>query len=198
MAKGEDLDEIKVILVGEPGTGKTCLINVATGNDFIENTDSTIMSTYMTKKIVINNKEYILNLWDTAGQEKYRSMTKIFTKNSKIVIFVYAINSKASFEEMKSYWIKTLQEILGDEAIMGIAGNKSDLYLDEQVKEEEVRDYANSIGIKYKLVSAKEDPIRFSNFIEELVDEFLTKKGIDAKKDNVNINNPKKLKGGCC
>jgi len=189
MEEKEKLNDIKVILVGEPGTGKTCLINVATGRDFIENSESTIISTYITKTIVKDNCEYFLNLWDTAGQEKYRSMTKIFTKNSNIVIFVYAINNKQTFDEMKSYWVKTIKESLGDEPILGIVGNKNDLYIKEEIKEEEGRNFANEIGAKFKLVTAKEDPNGFISFLEELLDEFLSKKGIDVQKnDNINIS----------
>ena len=193
----DDMNEIKIILIGEPGTGKTCLINVSTGNQFNENSESTLLSTYVTKKMVINDKEYDLNLWDTAGQEKYRAMTKIFTKNSKIVIFVYAINNKNTFEEMKSYWIKTIKETLGDEPILGIAGNKSDLYLEEAVPEEEAREFANKLGIKFKLVSAKSDPNSFVNFLQELVEEFLQTKGLSGK-NGINLNKHKKKKSGCC
>ena len=193
----DDMNEIKIILIGEPGTGKTCLINVATGNQFNENSESTLLSTYVTKKMIINDKEYALNLWDTAGQEKYRAMTKIFTKNSKIVIFVYAINNKNTFEEMKSYWIKTIKETLGDEPILGIAGNKSDLYLEEAVPEEEAREFANKLGIKFKLVSAKSDPNSFVNFLQELVEEFLQTKGLSGK-NGINLNKHKKKKSGCC
>ena len=126
----DELNEIKIILIGEPGTGKTCLINVATGNQFNENSESTLLSTYVTKNMVINDKEYSLNLWDTAGQEKYRAMTKIFTKNSKIVIFVYAINNKNTFEEMKSYWIKTIKETLGAHCLFtGRSSAKNDFYI---------------------------------------------------------------------
>ena len=193
----DELNEIKIILIGEPGTGKTCLINVATGNQFNENSESTLLSTYVTKKMVINDKEYALNLWDTAGQEKYRAMTKIFTKNSKIVVFVYAINNKNTFEEMKSYWIKTIKETLGDDPILGIAGNKSDLYLEEAVPEEEAREFANKLRIKFKLVSAKNDPNSFVNFLQELVEEFLQTKGLSGK-NGVNLNKNKKKKSGCC
>jgi small GTP-binding protein len=203
MADREEKKEIKVILVGEPGTGKTCLINVATGGKFSQNMDSTIDSTFVTKKIVKDNKEYSLNLWDTAGQEKYHSVTRLFLKNSEIVIFVYAINEKQTFEGMKSYWVTTIKESVGDEPILGIVGNKNDLYIQEDVSEEEGKDFANKLGAKFKLVSAKEDPLGFINFLEELLDEFLKKRGMDVKKkDNTNINinfeKPKKKKRKIC
>ena len=203
MSDKDEHFEVKVILLGEPGTGKTCLINVSTGGKFSENTESTFDSTCVTKKIVKDDKEYFLNLWDTAGQEKYHSVTNLFIKNSEIVIFVYSINEKKTFEGMKSYWVTTIKETIGNEPILGIVGNKNDLYLQEDVTEEEGKDFANELGAKFKLVSAKEDPIGFVNFLEELLDEFLKKKGIDVKKDDnrnisINIDKPKKIKRKFC
>ena len=113
MKKLED-EEIKVILVGESGTGKTSLINVAMGMKFQEGTELTTSSaSFVTKIIKIGDKSYSLNLWDTIGQEKFRSLTKIFIKDSKIVIFVYDITNKRSFEEL-NFWFKTIHDVLGD------------------------------------------------------------------------------------
>ena len=195
----DELDEIKVILVGESGTGKTSLINVAIGEKFDPSSQSTLLSTFVPKKYERNGKNYTLNIWDTAGQEKFRAMTKIFTKNSKIVIFVYAINNRESFEIMKTYWVKSIKESLGDEPIIGIVGNKSDLFLEEKVKEEEGKEFANQLNVNFKLVTAKEDPVGFVDFMGELLDEFLEKKGIKVKGNNFNINNkPTAKKKKCC
>ena len=190
----DELDEIKVILVGESGTGKTSLINVAIGEKFDPNSQSTLLSTFVPKKYERNGKNYTLNIWDTAGQEKFRAMTKIFTKNSKIVIFVYAINNRESFEIMKTYWVKSIKESLGDEPIIGIVGNKSDLFLEEKVKEEEGKEFANQLNVNFKLVTAKEDPVGFVDFMGDLLDEFLEKKGIKVKGNNFNINNKPTVK----
>ena len=190
----DELDEIKVILVGEAGTGKTSLINVAIGEKFDPSSQSTLLSTFVPKKYERNGKNYTLNIWDTAGQEKFRAMTKIFTKNSKIVIFVYAINNRESFEIMKTYWVNSIKESLGDEPIIGIVGNKSDLFLEEKVKEEEGKEFANQLNVNFKLVTAKEDPVGFVDFMGDLLDEFLEKKGIKVKGNNFNINNKPTVK----
>ena len=190
----DELDEIKVILVGESGTGKTSLINVAIGEKFDPSSQSTLLSTFVPKKYERNGKNYTLNIWDTAGQEKFRAMTKIFTKNSKIVIFVYAINNRESFEIMKTYWVNSIKESLGDEPIIGIVGNKSDLFLEEKVKEEEGKEFANQLNVNFKLVTAKEDPVGFVDFMGDLLDEFLEKKGIKVKGNNFNINNKPTVK----
>ena len=149
--KNSEGQEIKVILVGQSGTGKTSLINSAIGQQFIEGKEqSTISSSFVTKIINIDEKSYTINLWDTIGQEKFRSLTKIFIKDSKIVILVYDITVLNSFEELK-FWYDTIKEVLGDTAVLGVAGNKQDLFANEQVNEEVAKKYANDINALFKL-----------------------------------------------
>ncbi len=168
-------EEIKVILIGESGTGKTSLINAAIGLQFKENLESTTTNSFSSKKVKINNKEYVLNLWDTIGQEKFRSLTKIFVKDSKIVLLVYDITRKQTFEEL-NFWYKMIQDILGEEPILGICGNKQDLFVKEQVKEETAKKYAEGKKIPFKLTSAK-NPLTFNKFLEELVGKYVEKIG---------------------
>ena len=85
------MSNIKVILVGMTSVGKTNMINILSGMQFQTSILSTTSSSYVEKKMNIDNKKYNLQIWDTAGQEKFRSLTKIFIKDSKIVIFVYDI-----------------------------------------------------------------------------------------------------------
>ena len=185
-------EEIKVILIGESGTGKTSLINATMGLKFKESLESTTTNSFSSKTVTINNKEYTLNLWDTIGQEKFRSLTKIFIKDSKIVILVYDITRKASFNEL-NFWLKMIQDILGDEPILGICGNKSDLFVQEQVKEEEVKKYSEEKNIPFKLTSAK-NPISFNKFLEDLVQKYLDKRGVVGvgTKDKIDLNNKKR------
>ena len=193
--------EIKVILVGESGTGKTSLINIAMGVKFVEGVEtSTSTASFVTKIIKIGGKSYSLNLWDTIGQEKFRSLTKIFIKDSKIVIFVYDITRLDSFKEL-DYWFKTIKEVLGDVPVLGIAGNKSDLFMKEQVKEEDAEKYAENKNVSFKLTSAK-NPLSFNNFLEDLLKQYITKSGgviesTEGKKleDNKKSNDKKKR---CC
>ena len=190
-------EEIKVILVGESGTGKTSLINATMGLKFKENLESTTTNSFFSKTININNKEYILNLWDTIGQEKFRSLTKIFIKDSKIVLLVYDITRKETFNEL-NFWLKQVQDILGDEPILGVCGNKSDLFVKEQVKEEEVKQYSEEKKIPFKLTSAK-NPLTFNKFLEDLVKQYLEKKGISVgttNKKKIELNNKKQQNSG--
>ena len=183
----EDGEDIKVILVGEPGTGKTSLISVSVGEEFKEITNSTLLSNFVSKKFNKNGKNYILNIWDTAGQEKYHAVTKIFTKNAQIVIFVYAINSKKTMEGLQTYWFKSIKDVLGEEPIFGLVGNKYDLFMFEEVKEEEAKEYAQQNDMQFELTSAKEDAEGFIKFLSQLLDEYIEKKELGTKRQTIFI-----------
>ena len=196
-------NEIKVILVGESGTGKTSLINATMGLKFQEHLETTSTNNFSSKTITINNTDYTLNLWDTIGQEKFRSLTKIFIKDSRIALLVYDITNEKSFKEL-DYWYKIIHDILGDETIIGVCGNKQDLIMKEKVKEEDAKKYAENKGLPFRLTSAK-NPLSFNKFLEELVKKYLEKCGVNVVNDNkkskgINLRgggkNPEKKK--CC
>ena len=199
MLDTDENDEItiKTILIGNSGVGKTNLINTSIGEEFNEKENCTTGGSFVQKKITINNKNYILNLWDTAGQENYKSITKIFLKKSLIVIFVYDITDKKSFEDLE-LWIKLCKEMIDNNYICGIVGNKTDLYSKEQVSEEDAQKFADSKGMKFKLVSAKKNPGLFNKFLEVLVDEF--ENGFSENiefKNTIKIENIPKKKKKC-
>ena len=200
----EEEEEIKVILVGEMGTGKTSLINTAIGLNFQEKLASTTTNSIMNKTMKINGKSYSVNLWDTIGQEKYRSLTKIFLKGSKIVIFVYDITNLQSFKEL-NYWFDCTKEIINDKVVMGIVGNKSDLFLKEEVKESDARQLAKQKGFDFALTSAKNSTM-FCEFLEKLLKKYLGQddeenEDDDNKKKSEKLKKEKaggKSKKGCC
>ena len=195
-------NSIKVILVGDSGTGKTNLIGVATGQPFNPESFTTINCSYIQFKININETEYRVNLWDTMGQEKYKSITKIFFKNAKIVLFVYDVTQRETFNSLTN-WKKIIDDILGNVHLIAVVANKCDLYLKEQVKEEEGKKYAEEIGAKFIYTSAKNDAKNFRAFLEEIVKEYVIKYGIKNEKE-IKINKKKLNQSGnnqkrkCC
>ena len=129
------------------------------------------LTTHSLSKIVkINGKTYSINLWDTIGQEKYRSLTKIFMKGAKIVIFVYDITNLESFNEL-NYWFESAKDIINEQTVMGIVGNKSDLFLKEEVKESDARQLAKEKGYEFALTSAK-NATMFCEFLEKLIKKY--------------------------
>ena len=169
--KDEKIHELKVILVGNSGVGKTNLINVLTGRKFEQSIITTTISTFVEKKKEMGNKKYNLEIWDTAGQEKFHSLTKLFIKESRIVLFVYDITDKNSFTEIKS-WVKIVKEVLDDKFVMGLAGNKKDLFLKEVINEVKGKEKAKEIGAIFKLTSAKEGE-GIHELMESLLKEYI-------------------------
>ena len=167
-------EAIKVILIGDSGTGKTNLITVTAGYKFNSNSLTTKACSFIQKIYNKPNGDYTVNIWDTIGQEKFRSLTNIFVKESKIVILVYDITNKNSFQNL-SFWKKIVDDLLSERPILGIVGNKMDLYENEEVKDFELEEYAKKIGAKYLLTSAKTDSESIGIFIGKLLDDYLSK-----------------------
>ena len=191
-------DPIKVIFVGEAGTGKTNLINVSAGYKFNSATLTTRNCSFVPKTINLNNTNYNLNIWDTIGQEKFHSLTKIFLKESDIAILVYDITNKKSFDSLP-YWKGLIDEQLGQKPIYGIVGNKMDLYEREEVDKSDLIDYADKIGAKYLLTSAKADSVSIGKFLETLLADFVAKNKEKIKENfYLDKKNKKKKKRSFC
>ena len=197
---------IKVTLIGESSVGKTCIINKFCKNIFEEKVESTLGANYSQKNIEINGMPIRLDLWDTAGQEKYRAIGRHFYKESYIVCLVYDITNKESFEKIKEIWYPELVEYGEQYKIIGLIGNKVDLFLEEQVSEEMAKKYAEEIGAVHKRTSALKGT-GIEDLFNELTIKYLSEfRGqsiyIDTKKeknivlDAKNVKNKNKSK--CC
>ena len=154
---GEDAKNCKVVLLGESGVGKTSIISRFINDTFEEGLVTTTGASYAGKDMVFkdyDNQVVKFEIWDTAGQEKYRSLTQIFYKDASIAILVYDITSEESFEEVQNYWYEQLKESAPKDIVIGLAANKSDLFHNEKVPEEKARKFAQEIGAIFKLTSA--------------------------------------------
>ena len=195
---------VKAVLLGESGVGKTSIISRFIDNSFEKNKKSTTGADYTGKTMYFDEyggKKIKFEIWDTAGQEIYRSLTKIFYKDAKIAVLVYDITKRETFEELKKYWYNQIKESATPDIIIAIAANKCDLYEDEKVKEEEGREFAKEIGAYFKLTSA---------FLNSGIEELFKTIGVKFLDDYINnlnkeedINGKKRLKNknekkGCC
>ena len=193
-------NNIKIILLGESGVGKTNLINVSLDREFEENSASTNYCSYLEGILDYNNKKYSYALWDTAGQEIYRSLNRIFIKESKIILFVYSINNKDSFDEME-YWINSAEEILAEgKYIRALVGNKSDLFEEQIVSDDDAQKLADKYKMKMKITSALTDKAGFKLFLKELIIDYI--ESIATEEENINIKlgnqNDEQTKKKCC
>ena len=180
--------KLKTILIGQSGVGKTNLINIAREEKFNPSQVTTVNCSFFKKIMNIDNKLFNIYLWDTIGQEKLKSLTKIFFKNAKIVILVYDITNKKSLEEL-NYWLKEVKESLGENIILGVLGNKKDLFVNEEVTEEQGQEYAKSIGARWGLTSAKTERESFITYVEDLIRDYIKKIEPEEKEEDNKDNN---------
>ena len=178
--KGE---KIKLILVGDTTVGKTSIINQYIKNTFSSEFTVTMAQDKSLKSIKLNNgKELMLEIWDTVGQEKLRSTNKIFMKNSKIALLVYDITNQKSFDDLNEFY-EELNQIVGrDNIVLGVVGNKSDLYEDQVISKETGEEYANNIGALFFETTAQEHE-NIENLFNEIVNHY-------DEKANPNIEDP--------
>ena len=176
--EGSGMIKCKITLIGESTVGKTSIIKQYISNIFNRDILSTIGGEREYKSIVINGKKVRLVFWDTAGQEKFRSLSRIFLNKSNIVVFVYDITKRDTFEKLKEIWYPTVIQILGKENVVyGVAANKSDLYENEEVKYEEGEAFAKSINAIIKETTAMNHK-QIEELITDLVKSFLDR-GLD-------------------
>jgi small GTP-binding protein len=208
----------KVVLLGKSGVGKTSIISRYTTNVFKESLMTTPGANFITKKVNFPkaNKTIKFEIWDTAGQERYRSLAKVFYNNASACILVYDITNKDTFNDIVNYWIPELKENAPKDTILALAGNKSDLYLEEQVNDNEGKNLAKNINAIYLRTSAKLNSSideLFNNIgnkylnpemeiISNLTKEEMIQKSEQSRRDKIriknDINNNNRGKKKCC
>ena len=213
------METIKLDLIGESGVGKTSIISRYTNNTFDPQVLTSSSAQFLTKTIELNKDTSIkFDIWDTAGQEKFKSLAKIFYKDAKVIILVYDITNKNSFESLKNFWYKEIMDNTISDVILAIVGNKADLYENEQVTDDEGKAYAKEKNAIFKSTSALSNrgiDSLFTDIAKKCLDpnydylaedkkiqeEFNQRKLNENQRNRINLNhhtqnNPKKV--GCC
>jgi small GTP-binding protein len=188
-------DTCKILLIGESGVGKTSIISQYVEETFKEDQETSAGASFSTKKLELKNGNLVtLEIWDTAGQEKFRALTQLFYKESSAAILVYDITRKDSFEQIKEYWFNQVKEKSPNNVIIALAANKIDLFENEEVEEKIARDFANEIGAIFMMTSAKN-----KDGIDELFDIIANKifkcSGDDDNGDGNTIDRIKEIRG---
>lgn len=143
----------KIIFIGDAGVGKTTIISRIMDNPFIEEYEPSIGVDFMSKVIQYNGQNIKIQIWDTAGQEKYKGLIPSYVRNSSFVFVVYDISVKTTFDNIPK-WINFIRSIENTTIIL--CGNKIDLE-NREVKKEEGEELAKKEGISFFEVSAKTD-----------------------------------------
>ena len=204
---------LKLIIVGDIGVGKSNILLRFVYNKFKDEYKTTIGVDFAEKKVDCNNKTYKIQIWDTTGQEQFRSITRGYYKNSVCSFVVYDITNRSSFESSK-VWIDDCKSYMSKKVIIVLIGNKCDLEEERQVTIDEGQELADAYGLLFFETSAKTDvniKLAFDSSLEEidkridnnyydLKDESCGIKVEDSEKSQ-KINNTKnstKKKKSCC
>ena len=171
----------KILLLGDSGVGKSSLLLRYTKNEFISDMRSTIGVEFALKYITIDNYQLKIQIWDTAGMERYRSITNAYYKGAKGVIVLYDICRKKSFENVDK-WIDDFKSKADDDAVIILIGNKSDLDDKREVSKEEGESKAQMNKFAFMETSAKDNnnvQKAFETLFGEIVKIYKNKNIID-------------------
>ncbi|ELP85437.1 rab9, putative [Entamoeba invadens IP1] len=147
---------VKIVLLGESATGKTCIVHRYITNEFT-NQSTTVGCAFNSKTINYNNKIIKYEIWDAAGQERYRSLSAIYYRNATVALLVFDITRQETFNAVTD-WVDELKQNTSNSTMIFIVGNKCDLADQRLVKESTIQDYikaSNSNIIGYMECSAK-------------------------------------------
>ena len=202
----EDLIKLKLIVVGNQGTGKSCILNRFINETFEENYEATIGLDFQSKNITIHDQDVRLIIYDTAGQEKFRSLIPMYIREAQIILFIYDISDEESFNSIPK-WIQEVKEVLKEEVVFALIGNKIDLESQRKVSFEDGKKFAEQNNFVFQEVSAKTGK-NFENLFDVQIfeavynkfrAEFEKRDGGEEQpnfetNDNTNDNNDKRVK----
>jgi len=130
MGDGKSI-EAKVVLLGDSGVGKTSVSTRYVQATFAEDQPSTIGASFLTKRVVVGDWRVKLSIWDTAGAERFRSMTPMYYRSSQAAVVMYDVGSEESFAGVES-WINELRDNVSGDIVIAIVANKCDLPPDQR------------------------------------------------------------------
>jgi Ras-related protein Rab-1A len=195
----------KLLLIGDSGVGKSCLLLRFADDTYTESYISTIGVDFKIRTIELDGKTVKLQIWDTAGQERFRTITSSYYRGAHGIIVVYDVTDGESFSNVKQ-WLGEIDRYAAENVNKLLVGNKSDLVNKKVVEYTAAKEFADSLSIPFLETSAKN-----STNVEEA---FLTMarqikmrignqtSNTNQKKEAVNLNKTSKVadgkQGGCC
>ncbi|CUM56282.1 unnamed protein product [Debaryomyces fabryi] len=204
MDKSNILRKYKIVFLGDQSVGKTSLITRFMYDTFDDQYAATIGIDFLLKTMYLeDNKTIRLQLWDTAGQERFRSLIPSYIRDSHVAVICYDITNKKSFENLNK-WIQDVKLERGDDVIIVVVGNKSDLNNKRQVTMEECEAYLKSINGKFCIETSTKANHNvkqlFKKIASSLPDIETSAKDESTQPETVDINieQPKVESSSCC
>lgn len=202
-SKQRDYDYLfKLVLIGDSGVGKSCLLLRFADDAFTESYISTIGVDFRFRTVKLENKTVKLQIWDTAGQERFRTITSAYYRGADGIIMVYDVTSDESFLHVND-WLKEVNRYASESTCKLLIGNKCDRIADKIVTAEKAKDFADELEIPFletSAKSAKNVEEAFLTLAGELIRQRAARAGQEevGRKGKVDLNAKKGKKGSCC
>eukprot|EP00300_Choanocystis_sp_HF-7_P002652 c12008_g1_i2.p2 GENE.c12008_g1_i2~~c12008_g1_i2.p2 ORF type:complete len:208 (+),score=62.89 c12008_g1_i2:37-660(+) len=207
MAASPDYDYLfKLLLIGDSGVGKSCLLLRFADDTYTESYISTIGVDFKIRTIERDGKTIKLQIWDTAGQERFRTITSSYYRGAHGIIVVYDVTDQESFNNVKQ-WLQEIDRYASDGVNKLLIGNKNDLQEKKVVETKVARDFADQLRIPFLETSAKDRTNVELSFLT-MSDEIKSRMSVSAPTGsdktapkNIKVGGEKgggKAKGGCC
>ena len=201
----------KLIFIGDSGVGKSCLTSKAVKNTFEDYYQATVGFEFLTYNLKLNDKVIKMQIWDTCGQEIYKSLITNFYRNSSLAIVTYSIDNKESFVHAEN-WLNDLRSQANPDVRIFLVGNKADLEDQRKISKEEGEKYKEDQNLDLFMETSAKTGYNAKNVLIEaakvLYKDYLNlekKSGENKDKKDDNkimkqklINKDKKTKKGCC
>jgi len=195
----------KLLLIGDSGVGKSCLLLRFADDTYTESYISTIDVDFKIRTIDLDGKTIKLQIWDTAGQERFRTITSSYYRGAHGIIVVYDVTDQESFNNVKQ-WLQEIDRYANESVNKLLVGNKCDLTAKKAVEYTKAKEYADSLSIPFLETSAKNSTNveqAFMTMAAEIKSRMSTVQSGSSNKpsSNVDINSrgkPVEASGGCC
>lgn len=192
--------QIKLLMIGDSGVGKTCLLLRYANDSFSPTFITTIGIDFKIKNIELDNKKVKLQIWDTAGQERFRTITTSYFRGAQGILLVYDVTDRSSFQSIRN-WVGQIQQHADVHVNKILIGNKCDVSDDRAVSTEEGQALADEYGVQFFETSAKNNINVENGFIKVAreVKDRLVEEGGPNKRDHIHLNTKtQQIKKGCC
>ncbi|NP_001089457.1 uncharacterized protein LOC734507 [Xenopus laevis] len=166
----------KLILIGDAGVGKTCVVQRFRSGVFAERQGSTIGVDFTMKTLEIQGKRVKLQIWDTAGQERFRTITQSYYRSANGAIIAYDITKRKSFASVPR-WIEDVKKYAGSNIVQLLIGNKSDLHESREVQLREAETLARHFDIPCAIETSAKDSSNVEEAFEKMATELMMRHG---------------------